>query len=120
MAAINKVRSSRGVGKVTYNMTIAKLAAVRSKEVSTNFSHSRAGGKSSYSVYSDYGVTKPKAVGETIGYATRFDGPEDMIDYWMTSSGHASIIVNGKYSQFGMAEYKASDGKTYIVAMFAS
>ena len=101
-------------------MNMAKLAAIRAKEISSNFSHTRPGGKKSYSIYEEYGVAKPKAVGECIGYATRFDGAYDMIDYWMTSPGHKEIIINSKYTRFGMASYKGADGKTYIVALFGS
>ena len=120
MNAINAQRSKVGVGKVKYDMTIAKLAAVRVKEVSVKTSHTRPNGGQSYSVYAEYGITKPKAVGETIGYATRYDGVEDMIDYWLNySEKHRSIILSSKYTRFGMAQYQAN-GKTYIVAMFAS
>ncbi len=120
MNAINAQRSKVGVGKVRYDMTIAKLAAVRVKEVSVKTSHTRPNGGQSYSVYAEYGITKPKAVGETIGFATSYDGVEDMIDYWLNySEKHRSIILSSKYTRFGMAQYQAN-GKTYIVAMFAS
>ena len=68
MDEINRVRKASGVGNVTYDMAMAKLAGVRAVEVSKNFSHTRPNGKASYSVYEEYGYTKPKAVGETIGY----------------------------------------------------
>ena len=100
---------------------MAKLAGVRVYEISNNFSHTRPGGKKSYSIYNDYGVTKPKAVGECIAYATRFDGTDDIVDYWMTSKdGHREVILSSKYSKFGMAEYKASDGKTYAVLLLSN
>ena len=101
-------------------MTTAKLAGVRVYEISNNFSHTRPGGKKSYSIYNDYGLTKPKAVGECIAYATRFDGTDDIIDYWMTSNdGHREAILNSKYTKFGMAEYKAN-GKTYAVLLLSN
>lgn len=117
MDELNKIRKSNGLSNLTYDMTTAKLAGVRAVEISSNFSHTRPGGKASYTVYADYGYTKPKAVGECIGYATRYDGVPDMIDYWMTANlGHREVILNSKYTKFGMASYVAN-GKTYIVLM---
>ncbi|MBQ7596095.1 MAG: bacterial Ig-like domain-containing protein [Clostridia bacterium] len=120
MDEINRVRKANGAGNVTYDMAMAKLAGVRAVEISKNFSHTRPNGKNSYSVYEEYGYTKPKAVGETIGYATRFDGVPDMINLWMSSSSHKSIITSTKYTKFGMASYKGSDGKTYIALMMSN
>ena len=120
MDEINKVRKSNKVGNVTYDMDMAKLAGVRAKEISSKFSHTRPNGKKSYSVYEDYGYTKPKAVGECIAYATRFDGVWDMIDYWMSSNdGHREVILNSKYTKCGMASY-AYGGKTYIVLLLSN
>ena len=120
MASINRARNKYGVSSVKYNMTMAKLAGVRAVEISNNFSHTRPGGKKSYSIYNDYGLTKPKAVGECIAYATRFDGTDDIIDYWMTSKdGHREVLLSSKYSYFGMAEYTAN-GKTYAVLLLSN
>lgn len=121
MDELNKVRKANGVSNLTYDMVTAKLAGVRAVEISTNFSHSRAGGKNSYSVYADYGYTKPKAVGECIGYASRYKDVADMVDYWMTAGlGHKDVILNSKYTKFGMASYKGSDGKTYIALLLSN
>ena len=120
MASINRVRNKYGVSSVKYNMTMAKLAGVRAVEISNNFSHTRPGGKKSYSIYNDYGLTKPKAVGECIAYATRFDGTDDIVDYWMSSNdGHREVLLSSKYSYFGMAEYTAN-GKTYAVLLLSN
>ena len=53
---INRIRSSNGVRSANYDMNMAKLAAIRAKEISYNFSHTRPGGKKSYSIYEEYGV----------------------------------------------------------------
>ncbi len=120
MDEINRVRKANGAGNVTYDMAMAKLAGVRAVEVSKSFSHTRPNGKASYSVYEEYGYTKPKAVGETIGYAKKFYGVPDMIGLWTSSAEHKTIIVNSKYTKFGMASYLGADGKTYTVLLMSN
>ena len=117
MAALNARRSKIGVPNISYDLTMAKLAGVRAKETYTLFSHTRPNGSDCNTVYAEYGVKKPTYNGECLCYATSFDDVDDIIDTWMSSSAHKSIIMSSKYNKFGMATYQGPDGKTYAAIL---
>lgn len=105
---------------MSIDYTMCKLAGVRAKEISKNPSHTRPDGRKYNTIYADYGVTKPKATGENIAWATRFDSARDIVNYWMESTlGHREVMLNGKYKRFGIAMIR-SGGKDYAVLMLAN
>lgn len=119
-SAINAERRKAGVSEMSIDYTMCKLAGVRAKEVSKNQSHTRPDGRKYNTIYADYGVTKPKATGENIAWATRFDSAQDIVNYWMESTlGHREVMLNGKYKRFGIAMIR-SGGKDYAVLMLAN
>lgn len=119
-SAINAERRKAGVSEMSIDYTMCKLAGVRAKEVSKNQSHTRPDGRKYNTIYADYGVTKPKATGENIAWATSFDSARDIVNYWMESTlGHREVMLNGKYKRFGIAMIR-SGGKDYAVLMLAN
>lgn len=119
-SAINAERRKAGVSEMSIDYTMCKLAGVRAKEVSKNQSHTRPNGSKYNTIYADYGVTKPKATGENIAWATKFDSAQDIVNYWMESTmGHREVMLNGKYKRFGIAMIR-SGGKDYAVLMLAN
>ena len=119
-SAINAERRKAGVSEMSIDYTMCKLAGVRAKEVSKKQSHTRPDGRKYNTIYADYGVTKPKATGENIVWATRFDSARDIVNYWMESTmGHREVMLNGKYKRFGIAMIR-SGGKDYAVLMLAN
>lgn len=119
-SAINAERRKAGVSEMSIDYTMCKLAGVRAKEISKNQSHTRPDGRKYNTIYADYGVTKPKATGENIAWATRFDSARDIVNYWMESTlGHREVMLNGKYKRFGIAMIR-SGGKDYAVLMLAN
>lgn len=119
-SAINAERRKAGVSEMSIDYTMCKLAGVRAKEISKNQSHTRPDGRKYNTIYADYGVTKPKATGENIAWATSFDSARDIVNYWMESTmGHREVMLNGKYKRFGIAMIK-SGGKDYAVLMLAN
>lgn len=119
-SAINAERRKAGVSEMSIDYTMCKLAGVRAKEVSKNQSHTRPDGRKYNTIYADYGVTKPKATGENIAWATRFDSAQDIVNYWMESTlGHREVMLNSKYKRFGIAMIR-SGGKDYAVLMLAN
>lgn len=119
-SAINAERRKAGVSEMSIDYTMCKLAGVRSKEISKNQSHTRPDGRKYNTIYADYGVTKPKATGENIAWATSFDSARDIVNYWMESTmGHREVMLNGKYKRFGIAMIR-SGGKDYAVLMLAN
>lgn len=119
-SAINAERRKSGVSEMSIDYTMCKLAGVRAKEISKNQSHTRPDGRKYNTIYADYGVTKPKATGENIAWATSFDSARDIVNYWMESTmGHREVMLNGKYKRFGIAMIR-SGGKDYAVLMLAN
>lgn len=119
-SAINAERRKAGVSEMSIDYTMCKLAGVRAKEISKNQSHTRPDGRKYNTIYADYGVTKPKATGENIAWATSFDSARDIVNYWMESTmGHREVMLNGKYKRFGIAMIR-SGGKDYAVLMLAN
>ena len=119
-SSINAERRKAGVSEMSIDYTMCKLAGVRAKEISKNPSHTRPDGRKYNTIYADYGVTKPKATGENIAWATRFDSARDIVNYWMESTmGHREVMLNGKYKRFGIAMIR-SGGKDYAVLMLAN
>lgn len=119
-SAINAERRKAGVSEMSIDYTMCKLAGVRAKEISKNQLHTRPDGRKYNTIYADYGVTKPKATGENIAWATRFDSARDIVNYWMESpQGHREVMLNGKYKRFGIAMIR-SGGKDYAVLMLAN
>lgn len=119
-SAINAERRKAGVSEMSIDYTMCKLAGVRAKEISKNQLHTRPDGRKYNTIYADYGVTKPKATGENIAWATSFDSARDMVNYWMESTqGHREVMLNGKYKRFGIAMIR-SGGKDYAVLMLAN
>lgn len=119
-SAINAERRKAGVSEMSIDYTMCKLAGVRAKEISKNQLHTRPDGRKYNTIYADYGVTKPKATGENIAWATRFDSARDIVNYWMESTrGHREVMLNGKYKRFGIAMIR-SGGKDYAVLMLAN
>ena len=119
-SAINAERRKAGVSEMSIDYTMCKLAGVRAKEISKNQSHTRPDGRKYNTIYADYGVTKPKATGENIAWATSFDSARDIVNYWMESTmGHREVMLNGKYKRFGIDMIR-SGGKDYAVLMLAN
>ncbi len=119
-SAINAERRKAGVSEMSIDYTMCKLAGVRAKEISKKQSHTRPDGRKYNTIYADYGVTKPKATGENIAWATSFDSARDIVNYWMESTmGHREVMLNGKYKRFGIAMIR-SGGKDYAVLMLAN
>lgn len=117
---INSARRSAGLSSLKVDSGMSKAAAVRAKELSKSFGHTRPDGRKSYTVYVDCGLTKPSAVAENIAAATRFDGAADIVNLWLSSSDHRKNIVSSKYTRFGMAWYKTGNGKEYAVMLLGN
>lgn len=113
--AINKQRSAAGVANLRVDSNLTKAAAVRAKELSKKYDHTRPDGRSCFTIYADCGITKPQAVAENIAMATRFDNATDICNLWLGSSSHRANLVSSKYTRFGMAWYKTGNGKEYAV-----
>ncbi len=113
---VNAERAKYGLSPLSYDpANLAPGAAVRAREIVTNFSHTRPDGRSCFTA-----ISIPGAVGENIaaGYST----PSAVMTGWMNSSGHRANILSSKYHKLGVG-YVYAPGSPYgyyWVQMFSS
>lgn len=119
-ASLNAARRAAGVGELRADSGMATVASVRAKELSTNFSHTRPDGRQSSTAYADCGVAKPMAISENISTSKGYADAEDIVNVWLNSADHRANIINGKYTRFGLAWYKAEDGRQYCVLLLGN
>lgn len=117
---LNQKRSAAGLGSVTADANLTKLAEVRVKEVSKKFSHTRPDGRDAKSVFGDHKIPMPDWRAENIATAIKFNDAADIFSVWMGSKDHKANLLNSKAKRFGMANYTGSDGKMYSVIILAS
>ena len=96
----NKVYSP--VQTVRWNTQLFKAANIHSEDMASHnlFSHTGSDNSSTGDRVSRSGYNW-KAVAENISGGT--DTPEQTIDRWMASPGHCHNIMNGVYTEIGMA-----------------
>jgi len=57
-----------------------------------------------------------KAVGENVAYG--FSSAKGVVDAWIESYGHRTIIENESYTHFGISTEQNSEGKNYFTQLF--
>jgi uncharacterized protein YkwD len=81
-----------------------QAALVRAKETITLFAHTRPDGRSSFSVYEDFGV-RWQYVGENLQWATQ-NTPQFAVQQWMGSAGHRANILGSQFKQLAVGVYQ--------------
>ena len=111
----NSARSQNGYAALVEDGALSEAAAVRAREISRSFSHTRPSGASFSSALSESGVSYLRA-GENIasGQKSAFE----VVNAWMNSPGHRANILNSSYSRIGSASVNI-DGTLYWVQLFA-
>ena len=102
LALINEQRAAAGVGTLTMNASAQQAAGVRAAELVSSFSHTRPDGSNCYTALDQSGVNYG-AAGENI--AAGQSTAASVVNSWMNSQGHRDNILNGNYSQVGIACY---------------
>ena len=103
---INSSRSSRGLNKLSWNGSMASLANIRAKEITSNFSH--------YSSYLGQTMNRNQ-YGENIAW-----GPSTaykVFNNWMSSTPHRNNILDSSYSSVAVSCYN-NGYSTYWVIVF--
>ena len=114
LAIVNRERAGNGLSPLTMNSRAVAAAEVRAKEITASFSHTRPSGASCFTALDESGARYTLS-GENIarGYRT----PEAVMAGWMASPGHAANILNGSFTEIGIACY-VSGGETFWVQLF--
>ena len=102
LALINNERASAGLGALSMNGGAQQAAGVRAVELLSDFSHTRPDGAGCYTALDQAGVGY-SAAGENI--AAGQSSASAVVKSWMNSAGHRDNILNGNYSEVGIACY---------------
>ncbi len=100
---VNIERAKEGKSALTLNEKACEAAAIRCKEITNLFSHTRPDGTTCFTVLTEVGLSNG-ACGENIafGYST----PADVMYGWMHSDGHRRNILDSYYSKIGIGYYQ--------------
>lgn len=115
VSLVNAERAKAGLSPLTVNNGAAQAAMTRAKEITSSFSHTRPSGKSFSTALTEAGVSF-RSAGENIAYGQR--SAEEVMNGWMNSSGHRANILNGSFTQIGVAHYQDASGTDYWVQLF--
>lgn len=98
---INNVRAKYGLKALTTNVSLSKVARLKSEDMLNKnyFSHTSPTYGSPFDMMKSFGITYRYA-GENIAYGQR--SPQEVVNAWMNSSGHRANILNANFTQIGM------------------
>ena len=111
LKAVNEKRRKAGAGELTLKDDLNYVASLRAKEVSSNYSHTRAGGKNWVTILSQNRVNYSYA-GENL--ACYMESPEQVVSAWAMSPSHNRCMTNGDYTHAGVGTVTVN-GCTYWV-----
>ena len=106
---VNRHRAERGIGTLTLDSALCDAAAIRAREITGSFSHTRPDGSAWYTVSS-------LAHGENIVMGTGMDADSAMTT-WMNSPPHKENILDAAYGTLGVGCYQ-SGREIYWVQLF--
>lgn len=103
---VNKERSKAGLGALTMNAELSKMAMVKAQDMYNNnyFDHNSPTHGSPFDMMKEFGITYNTA-GENI--AKGQNSPTQVMNDWMNSPGHKANILNSSYSKIGIAYYNS-------------
>lgn len=108
IAQVNAEREKQGLGPVREDAELNRAAAVRARELTESFSHTRPDGSS-------WSTVSASALGENIAKGQQT--ADKVMAAWMTSSGHRENILRPGYGSIGVCAY-VYGGVTYWVQLF--
>ena len=112
---INQQRAAHSLRPLTATATMNGMAAIRAKESSVLFSHTRPNGSTPASLFAQYRVSYSVA-GENLAYG--YTSVSALVSAWMLSPEHRSNILNANFEYTGIGVYQASNGKIYCAQLF--
>ena len=115
LTLVNEERAKSGLSPLTLDTAACDAAQTRAREIVSNFSHTRPGGKSFSTALTEAGVTF-RSAGENIAYGQT--SPSQVMNSWMNSSGHRANIMSKNYTKIGIAHYEDASGTDYWVQLF--
>lgn len=103
----NKQRKKNGLSALTYVSDLDAACAIRAKECSQKWSHTRPDGRDWVTALYDTGVTF-KTAGENL-FSGNTDDPDTIVQAWMDSPGHRENILRPNFNGICIGVYQKSD-----------
>ena len=98
----NLARSADSLGTLTTNATLERAAQMKADDMAAKgyFAHNSPDGKTPWYWFAEVGYDYA-AAGENL--AVNFSDSKDVIEAWMRSPKHRANIMNGNYTEIGIA-----------------
>ena len=94
---VNQIRTNNGLSALVWNDSLASSAQIRAREIVACFDHSRPDGSEWWTAGDQLQMA------ENLGKIQL--SAEKVVGEWMASSSHAANILNGAYTNMGVACY---------------
>ena len=107
---VNDERKAHGKSAVVLDSKLNAVALVRANELLQNLSHTRPDGTSCFTAFDDKGIRYGSA-SENI--AAGQSTPEEVMESWLSSTGHKENILSSGAEKMGIALVKSSTGYGY-------
>jgi len=110
---VNEARSSAGLKPLAMNSALSKMAMVKAQDMHDNnyFAHESPTYGSPFDMMKSFGIAYQWA-GENIAKGQR--SPAEVMNAWMNSPGHRANILNGNFTQIGIAYYNTEWVQAFI------
>lgn len=111
---VNEARRNNGIGELTYNWELSRVARYKSQDMRDNsyFSHTSPTYGSPFRMIKSFGISY-KTAGENIARGQA--SPAAVVSAWMSSPGHRANILNPSFTEIGVGY--VADGR-YWTQMF--
>lgn len=107
---VNAERKDAGKSAVVLDKKLNEVAEIRANELLKNLSHTRPDGTSCFTVFDDKGI-KYSHASENIAAGQR--NPDELMNNWMSSTGHKENILNSEAEKMGIALVTVPSGYGY-------
>lgn len=114
---VNQERTNAGLSTLTKNNELTNIARIKSNDFIENnyFSHTSPTYGTPFEMLKNYGISY-SAAAENI--ASGQPTATEVMNSWMSSSGHRANILSDTYNQIGVGVARDSDGKLYWTQLF--
>lgn len=101
---VNQERTKAGLRSLSMNASLSNMALAKAKDMNDNhyFAHQSPTYGSPFDMMKTFGITYNTA-GENIAQGQR--SPAEVMNQWMNSPDHRANILNGSFTQIGVAYY---------------
>lgn len=113
----NQERVKNGLKPFTQNWELSRVARIKAMDMRDHhyFSHTSPTYKDPFTMIRSFGITF-QAAAENIAAGQKT--PQEVVQSWMSSTGHRANMLNSKYTQIGVGYAKGGSYGYYWVQQF--